>query len=213
MIMKVVQTGMLHTNCYLIGDEKTNKCIVFDPGASTQKILDMIAESGMEVEYIILTHCHFDHVMASPFVQDATGAKLMIHYKDAPYLTPEYVNRKGYIREEYRAPQVDRLLQDEDTIERGDIKMRVMNTPGHTMGSCVFMFDDVMLSGDTLFKGACGRWDLLGGSQEDMMESLRRLYALEGDYRVFSGHGDPTTLETERHENPYMRRAVETAQK
>lgn len=208
MIMRFVHTGMLHANCYLIGDERTNQCAIFDPGASTQKILDMIKESGMEVKYIILTHCHFDHVMAAPFVQEATGAELMIHHEDAAYLTPEHVSRKGYIREEYRAPRIDRLLGDGDTIELGDITMRVMNTPGHTRGSCVFMFGDVMISGDTLFKDACGRWDFQGGSQESMMESLRQLYALEGDYRVFSGHGEPTTLETERSHNPYMLMAV-----
>lgn len=208
MIMRTVQTGMLHTNCYLVGDESTNECAVFDPGASTQKVLEMIEESGMKVKYIILTHCHFDHVMASPFVQDATEAQLMIHHDDAPYLTPEFVSRRGYIREEYKTPRIDRLLSDGDTIEIGSIKMTVVHTPGHSQGSCVFLFGDTMIAGDTLFKDACGRWDMAGGSEDNMMDSLRRLYSLDGDYTVLSGHGEPTTLSAERKNNPYMLRAV-----
>lgn len=216
MIMNTVQTGMLHTNCYLLGDEKLGEGILFDPGASTQKILDMIEQSGVKIKYIVLTHCHFDHVMAAPSIQDATGAELMIHKEDAPYLTPEYVSRKGYIRETYKTPRIDRILEDGDTITLGGIAIKVMNTPGHTRGSCVFMLHDaergdIMLSGDTLFKDACGRWDLEGGSQESMMESLRRLYAIEGDYAVFSGHGAPTTLQAERENNPYMKMAVNGA--
>ena len=89
MHLQTIYTGMLHTNCYLLGDESTGECILFDPGASTQKIRDMIAESGMKVRYIVLTHCHFDHVMAAPFIQEETGAQLLIHAADAPYLTPE----------------------------------------------------------------------------------------------------------------------------
>ncbi len=208
MHLQTIYTGMLHTNCYLLGDESTGECILFDPGASTQKIRDMIAESGMKVRYIVLTHCHFDHVMAAPFIQEETGAQLLIHAADAPYLTPEYVNRKGYIRETYRTPRVDRLLQEGDTIELGSIRLRVLHTPGHTLGSCVFLCDDLMIAGDTLFRDACGRWDLEGGSQAQMMESLCRLHDLEGDYRVLSGHGDPTTLEKERQNNPYMRMAL-----
>ena len=108
------------------------------------------------------------------------------------------------------------FLEDGDTITLGGIAIKVMNTPGHTRGSCVFMLHDpergdIMLSGDTLFKDACGRWDLEGGSQESMMESLRRLYAIEGDYAVFSGHGVPTTLQAERENNPYMKMAVNGA--
>lgn len=210
MILKSVQVGMLHTNCYLVGSEKTNECVIFDPGAATQKVLDMIEESGMSVKYIIVTHAHFDHLMSAPFVQDATGAELLIHKIDAPYITPEHVNRRGYIKEEYKTPVVARELQDGDVITVGDIEIKVMNTPGHTKGSCVFMFEDVMVAGDTLFKDACGRWDLPGGSEDDMMESLRRIHDLDGDFRVLSGHGTPTTLERERNQNPYMLKAIST---
>lgn len=209
MILRTIPTGMLHTNCYLVGDEASGVCAVFDPGAHTEKVLNMIAESGLTCKYIILTHCHFDHVMAAPFVQEATGAELMIHELDAPFLTPEYVNRRGYIRETYRAPRVDRLLRDGDEIDVGSIKMKVTLTPGHTLGSCVFTFGDVMIAGDTLFKDACGRWDMMGGSMDDMMHSLKKLHDMEGDYRVLCGHGDPTTLEEERQHNPYMRMALE----
>ncbi len=209
MIIKTVPTGMLHTNCWLVGDEEAGVCAVFDPGAHTEKVLHMIEESGLTCRFIILTHCHFDHVMAAPFVQEATGAELMIHELDAPFLEPKYVSRRGYIREQYHAPRIDRLLHDGDEIDVGSIKMKVTLTPGHTQGSCVFTFEDVMIAGDTLFKGSCGRWDMEGGSMEDMMRSLKKLHDMEGDYRVLCGHGDPTTLAAERRLNLYMRMALE----
>lgn len=220
MLMRVIETGMFHTNCYLIGDEQAGEGILFDPGASITKLLAFIEENGLKIRYIVLTHAHFDHAMAASAIQKATGAQVLIHEKDAPLLSPDNpeVNRKNYLREviskgnvrdyTYEAPQVDRLLKDGDTIEVGALTFKVLHTPGHTGGSCVFICGDVMVSGDTLFRDACGRWDMTSGSEEDMMRSLARLHNLEGDYRVFSGHGAPTTLEAERQNNIYMRKGV-----
>ena len=220
MLMRVLETGMFHTNCYMVGDEKAGECVLFDPGASISKLKAFIDENGMKVKYIVLTHAHFDHVMAAPAIQEYTGAQLLIHEKDALLLSPENpeANRRNYLREviskgdvrdyEYKMPRVDRMLSDGDTFEVGELTFTVLNTPGHTAGSCTFICGDVMISGDTLFKDACGRWDMTSGSEDDMMHSLCRLHDLEGDYRVFSGHGAPTTLEAERQNNFYMRTAL-----
>ncbi len=208
MIIKSVEVGMLHTNCYLIGDEKAMECAIFDPGASTEKIMAMIEEAGMAVKYIVLTHGHFDHVMAAPWIREATGAPIIMHRIEKDWLKEEYVGHRGYTKETYVAPPVERLLEDGDTFFIGSLAVKVMLTPGHTKGSCVFLVEDVMLAGDTLFKGACGRWDLETGSEHEMMLSLRALASLEGDYRVLSGHGSPTTLQAEREANPYMRLAA-----
>ncbi len=220
MIMRVIETGMFHTNCYMVGDEKAGECVLFDPGASITKLKEFIDENGMKVKYIVLTHAHFDHVMAAPTIKAYTGAQLLIHERDAHLLSPENpdVNRKNYLREviskgdvrdyEYEMPVIDRLLTEGDTFEVGELTFTVLHTPGHTGGSSTFLCGDILLTGDTLFKDACGRWDMNSGSEDDMMHSLARLHDLEGDYRVFSGHGRPTTLAQERINNSYMRTGV-----
>lgn len=209
MIVKSVVVGMLHTNCYILGDEETGRCAVIDPGANEDKILSAVREQGLEVESIILTHGHFDHVMAASRVQNATGAKLFIHKFDLPLLEPSVVKHRGYIRGEYAMPRVDGYLNDGDTVKVGSLECRVYNTPGHTSGSCIILCGDIMFSGDTLFHESCGRWDLDSGDEGDMMRSLKKIAQIEGDYKVLPGHGGATTLAYERGHNRYMAAAMQ----
>ena len=203
--MKLAQlpVGMLATNCYLVADD-AGRCAVIDPGSHTEKILKKAEEEGFTIEAILLTHGHFDHVMAAPGIQKATGAKLYIHKNDEPDLAPEVAGHRGYLREPYVMPRVDGHLEDGGTVQVGDLTFRVLHTPGHTLGSCVLLCEDLMFSGDTLFAGTCGRCDLAGGSLEQMFASLKKLAQLEGDYKVLPGHMEASTLETERQTNPYV---------
>ena len=209
MIIRQIPVGMLHTNCYIVGDETEKVCAVIDPGASVNKIESAISEMGMTVSVILLTHGHFDHVMAAATLQAKTGAKLLIHREDEPWLKPENVGHRGYIAEEYEAPRVDGYLEDGLDIQVGKLNFRVMHTPGHSRGSCSFICGDALFSGDTLFCGACGRWDLEGGDEREMMDSLRLLSQIPDDLRVYPGHEQLTTLNTERQANLYMRAAME----
>lgn len=208
MKIQCIPVGMLHTNCYIVTDEQTNRCAVVDPGANSQKVLDAVRENGAQVDYVLLTHGHFDHVMAAPAVVRETGAKLMIHKRDESWLAPEYAARPGYIREEYVQPAVAAYLEDGAEISLGALTVRVMHTPGHTKGSCVLLVGDTMISGDTLFQESCGRCDLEGGNIDEMMGSLKKLAMLPGDYTVLPGHDVSTTLAHERAHNPYMRQAL-----
>jgi len=209
MILKTVVVGMLHTNCYLLCDETCGKCAVIDPGANTEKIMKAIEETGMEVESIVLTHGHYDHVMAAPSIQKITGARLLVHKNDEPWLRPEVAGRRGYIREEYVQPRVDGYLEDGGSFTVGSLTCTVLHTPGHTPGSCCIRCGDIMLSGDTLFMESCGRCDLEGGDDAAMLRSLKRLAQLEGDCKVYPGHDVSTSLAYERENNRYMRFAVE----
>ncbi len=200
--------GMLHTNCYIIRDGASGKTAVIDPGAQTEKIQKKLEEVGGPVEMILLTHGHFDHVLAVPALQKATGAKVWIHRADEFFLSPEQAAHPGYIREPYSPPRVDGYLEDGMKIALGETELTVYNTPGHSRGSCIFVTEDVIFSGDTLFRGCCGRCDLEGGSFDDMLSSLRRIAELDGDYRVLPGHDAATTLEEERRSNPYMQEAL-----
>ena len=203
--MKLAQlpVGMLATNCYLVADD-AGRCAVIDHGSHTEKILKKAEEEGFTIEAILLTHGHFDHVMAAPGIQKATGAKLYIHKNDQPDLAPEVAGHRGYLREPYVMPRVDGNLEDGSEIKVGELTFRVLHTPGHTLGSVCLLCGDLMFSGDTLFAGTCGRCDLAGGSLEQMFASLKKLAQLEGDYKVLPGHMEASTLETERQTNPYV---------
>lgn len=213
MKIQALRVGPLATNCYLLGDEESGLCAVIDPGAQCQKkILPALEQFGMKCAMILLTHGHYDHIMALKDLKDAVGAPIYIHEKDAHMLTEDYLKGwKAAAAQGYRQALADNLLKDGDKIQLGKLEITVMNTPGHTPGSCVYLCQDAMFAGDTLFRGGCGRWDLDGGSMEQMMESLVRLSALPGDWRVLPGHDAATTLETERQTNSYMIQAVSHA--
>lgn len=204
MYFDVTEVAPLMTNCYLIGDESAKVCAVVDPGGSPEKVLAMISRSGLTPEMILLTHGHYDHVRAIPALLEA--------YPDLPV----YIHEKDLCpaedgKERYRMPHKgknQRTYDEGDTLSLGSLTIRVLHTPGHSAGSVTLLVEDVMLCGDTLFAGSCGRWDLPGGDGDAIKASLRRLYRLEGDYKVCPGHGGASTLERERQSNGYMRQAV-----
>lgn len=211
MKIEALHVGPLATNCYLFADEATGDCAVVDPGGHAQKkILPALEELGWHCTAILLTHGHWDHIMGLKELKEATGAQICIHENDAHMLTEEYVHEwRSAAARGYQQALADRQLKDGDTIAVGNLQVTLLNTPGHTRGSSVYLCEDVMFSGDTLFHGDCGRWDLDGGSMEQMHESLRRLAALPGDYRVLPGHAEATTLAEERATNHNMTIALQ----
>ena len=206
MKIKTVIVGMLHTNCYILEDEQSGKCAVIDPGANAERIINEL--EGKQVEYILLTHGHFDHILAAAQIQRETKAKLLIHKADEHMLSERYVKASGMLKSINDIAKADRYLEDGETIELGALKIKVLNTPGHTKGSCVLICNDVMIAGDTLFYESWGRTDFEGGSDMEMVSSLRKLALLDGDYTVLPGHGEATTLSHERNYNTLMRYAL-----
>ena len=204
MFIEQIVLGMLHTNCWILGDSETRECVLFDPGTNFEKITAFLEEKQLKVQVILLTHGHFDHVMAARLLQDHTGAQVMICRPDENMLAPDQVLHRGYMRQAYQPPRVDRLLYDGDRFSCGSLEFQVLRTPGHTAGSCCVLCGDVMVSGDTLFEGSIGRTDFPTGSRSELRESLQRLRNLEGDYTVYAGHNDETTLEMERKNNPFL---------
>lgn len=211
--MKIIhnKVGPIHTNCFIVFDENTNKACVIDPGEKALLLLEQIKENNLSLEYILLTHGHFDHIIAVKKLQDATGAKVVIHKNDAKMLDKAYVNQHygKYIRGEYEQPKIDILAVDGTEIAVSDkLLATFINTKGHTKGSCVIKIENSLFTGDTLFAGECGRCDLEGGNFEQMLESLKRLYELDGNFDVYPGHEGFSTLEEERKYNRYMKQAV-----
>lgn len=204
MYFDVTEVAPLMTNCYLIGDENAKVCAVVDPGGSPEKVLDMISRSGLTPEMILLTHGHYDHVRAIPALLEV--------YPDLPvYIHEKELCPAEDLKERYHMPHKgknQRTYDEGDTLTLGNLTIQILHTPGHSAGSVTLLVEDVMLCGDTLFAGTCGRWDLPGGSGGELMASLARLGRLEGDYKVCPGHGGASTLERERQTNGYMRQAL-----
>ncbi len=206
MSVKRISVGDLGTNCYLYCDEATGRCAIIDPGDYDDYLEKAIEKFGRDkFDYILLTHCHFDHVAGVSKVKELTGAKIAIFISDAPGLRDMFVNLSAPFTGRGEVfPKPDAELIDREKIKVGQTEFTVMHTPGHTVGSCCFITDGIIFSGDTLFRMSAGRTDFPGGSASELRRSLQRLAELEGDYQVYPGHEDPTTLAYERKYNLYM---------
>ena len=200
--MKIMQmqVGPIGTNCYILEDG--GKIAVIDPGDESGRILDELKKSGAQVEYILLTHGHYDHTTAVPELHAALPeAKIYIHQADANGAGSRLFPLAGQVD--------DLLLYDEgDTLSLASLTIEVLHTPGHSPGSVTLKTGDALFTGDTLFAGDCGRTDLRGGSWEEILASLGRLGRLEGNFHVLPGHGPASTLDTERQVNPYLRQGM-----
>jgi glyoxylase-like metal-dependent hydrolase (beta-lactamase superfamily II) len=200
MKVSIMQVGPIGTNCYILEDEK--KIAVIDPGDEAERILEVLEETEGTVEYILLTHGHYDHTTAVPELHKALPeAKIYIHQADANGAGSRLFPLAG---------QVDGLLlyDEGDSLPLGSLTIEVLHTPGHSKGSVTLRAGDVLFTGDTLFAGSMGRTDLSGGDEEEIMASLKRLGELEGSFTVCPGHMQTSTLDQERKTNPYLRMAM-----
>ncbi len=198
MEMEILELGLLRTNCYLIWDDKTHDGVILDPGDQANKIMNRLGQLDFSVRGIVLTHRHFDHVGAV--------AQLREVYDCPVYAPAGDVDLPADLSGE---PIPDAVLyQDGDVLSFGSVCLHALCTPGHTPGSSCLRVGNWLFSGDTLFRGSCGRTDFPGGDWREMYRSLKRLGALEGDLFVYPGHGEATTLEHERKNNPYLQEAM-----
>ena len=196
MQIEKLTVGPVATNCYLLSDgTNAGPVLVIDPGADAPDILKALR--GRPVCAYLLTHGHFDHTGA---LSGLPKAPVCLHTLDAAMLNDPALNAGFLIGDTLPRPAADTVWDRDGLVPLSGFpcKVHALHTPGHTPGSCTFEIDNVLFTGDTLFRQGFGRTDLPGGSQEDLRNSLRKLLRLPGDLRVLPGHGPETTLEKER---------------
>ena len=203
MKIEVQQVGDLMTNCYIVWDENTKNAAVIDPGDDGAYLSDCLKKNGLTLQYILLTHGHFDHIGGVNELKSTCGSnpKVYLSHKD---LGLESVFHETIALD----PNSVTDWKEGDSVTMDSITFRVLSTPGHTPGSVCLIAGDILFSGVTLFQGSCGRTDFPGGSWTEMSASLRRLYQLPGDYTVLSGHTGSTTLDRERKTNVFMQSSI-----
>ncbi|MCL1828021.1 MAG: MBL fold metallo-hydrolase [Oscillospiraceae bacterium] len=202
MLVKTLPVGYLETNCYVLCDEASKQCAVIDPGDEPDVIAAYVRDSGLRCAAILLTHCHFDHIGALGALLRDLPATVYLGEKDTKV---QIGSSPGF----FRPPENSVFCSEDDVIEVGGLKIKVIETPGHTPGGLTFVCLNALFTGDTLFCSSCGRTDFPGGDMDTLMRSLKKLHDLPGDFEVYPGHAESTNLERERKTNYYMRYACE----
>ena len=204
MLIKTFYSLDFPQNCYAVENE--DGIFLVDPGEYTEKLALYVKQNSSNIKYILLTHLHFDHIRATAKIKNqCPNAKIVMHSLDANEVNNPQINLAAYFGYQIDDISVDVCCEDLQIITTGATNIRVMHTPGHTEGGVCYIVEDVIFSGDTLFEGSCGRTDFPGGDGNILLNSLKKLKYLDGDFKVYPGHGNPTTLSNEKVFNPYMR--------
>jgi hydroxyacylglutathione hydrolase len=208
LIVETLPVGHLQCNCSILGDPVSRKAIVVDPGGDAELLIERLLELDLQVERIIHTHAHLDHFLASGKLKEATGAKLALHRDDLFLwdMLEDQCRMFGIPFE--KPPPPDQWLEHEEEIEVKGVQGKALHTPGHTPGSMCFLFEKqkLLIAGDTLFQGSIGRTDLWGGDYQKIEESIRKkLYTLDEDISVITGHGESTSIGHEMRSNSFVR--------
>jgi hydroxyacylglutathione hydrolase len=209
MEIEKILVGQLDVNCYVIWDAETAEALIIDPGDEPEKIIGFIDSKGLKPEYILFTHAHYDHICAVRELHERYRAVILMHKDEIPTyrMTARYCISLGYEPEDFPEPQ--KIVKDGDFIKLGRYRFDIMHTPGHTPGSICISVENILFTGDTLFRAAAGRTDLPGGDFRLLLQSLRRLMLLPAGTTVFCGHEASTTIGEEARINPFIKQ-IET---
>lgn len=208
LIVETIPVGHIQCNCTILGDPVSRKAIVVDPGGDAEMLIARLVELDLQVERIIHTHAHLDHFLASGKMKEATGAKLALHRDDLFLwdMLEEQCRMFGIPFE--KPPPPDQWLEHEEEIDVKGVQGKALHTPGHTPGSMCFLFEKqkLLIAGDTLFQGSIGRTDLWGGDYQQIEKSIQeKLYTLDEETSVITGHGESTSIGHEMRSNSFVR--------
>lgn len=202
-IMKLV-VGELQENCFILFDENKDAFVV-DPGGSSENIIEAIDKNELNIKYILLTHGHFDHVGAVAALVKKYKAPVYMSKDDRAFLESPKEVRASSFGMQIESADVDVFVKEGDEIPFSEGTIKVIETPGHTLGSVCYLFENYLFAGDTLFNGSIGRTDFPESDHSLMIESLKKLKKLDDEIYVLSGHGPESQISYEKMTNPYLR--------
>jgi len=206
MVIHKLTLGLFGVNNFIIHSSGSSKAILIDACEDSQSILSKISELNLELVYLINTHGHGDHIAGNAEIIRETGAQLMIHPLDEPYLSDPQFNLSTFMGVVLKSPPPDRLLNEGDTVELDDIRFKVLHTPGHTPGNITLVSGGVAFVGDVIFRESIGRTDFPGSSYHQLIETIQtKIYSLPDNTILYNGHGPETTVGHEKKHNPFVR--------
>ena len=199
MIVKTYPLGSLQTNCYIAIDEETNKAAIIDPGAQASYLMKEIEVLGINIDVILLTHCHFDHNGAVEELRNKYNVDVYLNQSEEEYMNIDTTGIFGNL------PKFYKFFDEGQEIKVGSLTFKTIFTPGHTKGGTCFLVEDNLFTGDTLFNGSIGRTDFLGGSYNELITSIEtKLMPLDNHINVYPGHGPKSSIGYERVKNPFL---------
>ena len=205
-MVKTLSIGPMPTNCYIFTDDNTGEVAIIDPAYNSLELQKAVEKS--QVKYIFVTHGHADHIFGLAKLKELTGAKIVCHELEVGRLQSTadslFDNLSGMYFEPFLKCKADITVSGGEKFSVGDTEFEIMHTPGHTNGSICLVSDEIIFSGDTIFNMSYGRVDFPTGSSQQMISSFKKLFALDGDRKVYPGHNDDTTLGFERKYNPMV---------
>lgn len=200
-ILETIHVGLIEVNCYILADKRTREAVIIDPGADYDRIKERLERIKVLPKYVLDTHGHADHIGANGQFK----LPILIHRLDALFLSDPEKNLSTMFGLDVVSPNAERLLEDKDVINIGDLALEVIHTPGHTPGSISIRAKNLVFTGDTLFCEGVGRTDFPYASEKDLFKSLReRLLVLPDSTRIYPGHGPASTIGHERERNPFL---------
>lgn len=207
MRIKVLIVNDLQTNCYILEDEDTKEAVILDPGGEADYIIDEIEKNNFNLKAILLTHGHFDHIEAVLAIKEKYNIPVYAHEAEQTILKSSQANISSMFGEDAVTMSADKTFVDGDIFTFGNTSLKVIHTPGHTPGGVSYYYqkDNVLFSGDTLFLLSVGRTDFPYGDYKALISSIKdKLFLLPDNTKVFTGHGDSTTIGKEKKLNPCL---------
>lgn len=202
MNINCITVSMFATNCYIVSCPDTNEAVIIDPGAEGKSIKALVDKLDLRIKYIVNTHAHVDHIGANGKLKQEYSVPILLNRKDLELYQNPGFGLKLILKKQ---PLPDQFIAEGDEVSFGKIKLKVLETPGHTEGGICFLGKRAVFCGDTLFAGSIGRTDLAGGSYDSLIKSIKsKLLTLPPETKVYPGHGPATTVKAEVSGNPFL---------
>lgn len=202
--VKKIISGRMEVNCYIVYDANTKKCIIVDPGEDGDLVINEVKKEDLIPEMLVNTHGHYDHILSNEKIRSEFDIPLAAHKDEIQMLADPQRNASALFGYPVSVKTPEIVLEDDQKVDLSFTSFKVIHTPGHTKGGICLLFDDFIITGDTLFAGTIGRTDFPGGDYEEMKRSLQRIKVLNPNTIIYPGHGSITTIANELRHNPFL---------